>query len=126
MVKIHSTCKKGKKKRSTDKELKTDQKSLLGLKVEPLTDALRKKYQYGTDAKGVVVTDVAARSPAANKDIKVGHLIIEAAQAPVRSAKDIARAIASSRKSGRRAVLLRVEDGAGKLRFVALTLPGKQ
>lgn len=117
---------KGKKKRSSDKELKTDQKSLLGLKVEPLTDALRKKYQYGADAKGVVVTDVATPSPAARKDIKVGQLIIEAAQEPVRNAKDIARAIATSRKSGRRAVLLRVEDGAGKLRFVALPLPAKQ
>ncbi|MGI9476918.1 MAG: Do family serine endopeptidase [Hyphomicrobiaceae bacterium] len=117
---------KGKKKRSTDKELKTDQKSLLGLKVEPLTDALRKKFQYGADAKGVVVTDVSARSPAANKGIKVGQLIIEAAQEPVRNARDIARAIATSRKSGRRAVLLRVEDGGGKLRFVALPLPGTQ
>ncbi len=72
------------------------------------------------------MTDVATPSPAARKDIKVGQLIIEAAQEPVRNAKDIARAIASSRKSGRRAVLLRVEDGAGKLRFVALPLPAKQ
>lgn len=117
---------KGKKKRSSDDNLKTDQKSLLGLKVEPLTDALRKKYKYGADAKGVVVTDVATPSPAASKEIKVGQLIIEAAQEPVKNAKDIARAIAASRKSGRRAVLLRVEDGAGKLRFVALPLPGTQ
>ena len=115
---------KGKQRKSQD--LKTDQKSLLGLKVEPLNDALRKKYQYGADAKGVVVTDVASPSPAASKDIKVGQLIIEAAQEPVREAKDIARAIATSRKSGRRAVLLRIEDGAGKLRFVAIPLRGTQ
>jgi serine protease Do len=106
--------------------LETDQKSLLGLKVEPLTEALRKEYKYGPKAKGVIVTDVDQPSPAASKEIKVGQLIIEAAQKPVRSAADIARAIADSRKSGRRAVLLRVENATGKLRFVAVPLPGTQ
>ena len=115
---------KAKTKKPETQDLKVDQKSLLGLKVEPLSDALRKKYKFGAEAKGVVVTDVAVRSAAAGKDIKVGQLIIEAAQEPVREAKDIARAIASSRKSGRRAVLLRIEDGNGKLRFVAVPLPG--
>ncbi|MFT5506956.1 MAG: serine protease Do [Hyphomicrobiaceae bacterium] len=117
---------KGKKSKSSDSGLKTDQKSLLGLKVEPLTDALRKKYKYGADAKGLVITDVATPSPASTKGVKIGQLIIEAAQEPVREAKDIARAIAASRKSGRRAVLLRIEDDAGKLRFVAVPLPGTQ
>ncbi|MCL4167388.1 UNVERIFIED_CONTAM: hypothetical protein GTU68_059447, partial [Idotea baltica] len=104
---------KGKQRTSNDSSLKTDQKSLLGLKVEPLTDALR-----------LLVTDVATPSPASTKGIRIGQLIIEAAQEPVREAKDIARAIAASRKSGRRAVLLRIEDDAGKLRFVAVPLPG--
>ena len=89
-----------------------------------MSPALRKSYGYGDKASGVVVTDVAANSPAALKEVKVGQLIIEAAQKPVRQATDIAAAIASSLKSGRRAVLLRVEDNAGKLRFVAIPLPG--
>ena len=121
---LDENTKDKKPKSSSKEELKTDQKSLLGLKVEPITDALRKKYQYGADAKGLVVTDVAAGSPAASKEIKVGQLIIEAAQKPASEAKDIARAILSSRKSGRRAVLLRIEDATGKLRFVAVPLPG--
>lgn len=103
--------------------LKTDQKSLLGLKVEPLTGELRKKFQYGPKAEGVVVTDVSINSPAAANGVKVGELIIEADQKPARSAADIAKAIDSSRKSGRRALLLRVEDASGKLRFVAIPLP---
>jgi len=113
---------KSKKSKEDAKNLKTDQKSLLGLKVEPLSDVLRKKYNYGPKTKGVVVVDVAPNSPAASKDIKTGQLIIEAAQTPVSEALDIARAIRASRKSGRRAVLLRVEDNAGKLRFVAVPL----
>jgi serine protease Do len=104
------------------KNLQTDQKSLLGLKVQPLSEELRKKYSHGPKAKGLVVVGVAPNSPAASKEIKVGQLIIEAAQKPVSEAVDIARAILTSRKSGRRAVLLRVEDSAGKLRFVAVPL----
>jgi len=103
-------------------DLKTDQKSLLGLKVEPLTDKLRTTYKYGAKARGLVITAVAPGSPAAAKELKVGQLIIEAAQKPARKAVDIARAIAASRKSGLRAVLLRVENEAGGLRFVALSL----
>lgn len=113
-------------RKSSDSGLKTDQKSLLGLKVEPLTDALRKKYKYKAGAKGLLVTNVANPSPAASKGIKIGHLIIEAAQEPVTEPLDIARAIAASRKAGRRAVLLRIENEKGKLRFVAVPLPGTQ
>jgi serine protease Do len=103
--------------------LEVDQKSLLGLKVAPLDDALRRQYGFGEKARGVVVTDVADASPAATKDIKAGNLIIEAARKPVTSAKDIASAIQATRKSGRRALLLRVETSAGDLRFVAVPLP---
>jgi serine protease Do len=115
-------------KETTEKteELKTDQESLLGLKVEPLTDDLRKKHKFDSKAEGVVIVDVAADSPAAKKDIEVGQLIFEAAQKPVRSATDIAKAIASSRKTGRRSVLLRIDSGGGNLRFVAVPLPEAQ
>jgi serine protease Do len=104
-------------------ELATDQKSLLGLKVAPLDDELRRKYGYGAKARGVVVTDVADGSPAASKEIKAGSLIIEAARKPVRSAADVASAIQAAQKSGRRALLLRVETSNGDLRFVAVALP---
>jgi len=117
---------KAAKKADDKSDLKTDQESLLGLQVEPLTDGLRQKFQLGADTKGVVVTDVAANSPAAGKEIKVGDVIVEAAQKPVKEAEDIARAIAETRKTSRRALLIRVEDSAGKLRFVALPLPAAQ
>ena len=89
----------------------------------PLDDELRRKYGYGAKARGVVVTDVADGSPAASKEIKAGSLIIEAARKPVRSAADIASAIQAAQKSGRRALLLRVETSNGDLRFVAVALP---
>ena len=68
------------------------------------------------------MTDVADDSPAAQKEIKAGSLIIEAARKPVSSAEDIASAIQVTQKSGRRALLLRVETSSGELRFVAVPL----
>ena len=71
-------------------------------------------------AKGVVVTEAAPTSPAGRKGIKAGDVIVEAAQEPVEAVADVAKGIAKVRKEGRRAVLLRVEDRKGQMRFVAV------
>ena len=70
--------------------------------------------------KGVVVLEIDPQSPAAQKSIKVGDVIVEAAQDQVSTPDDVARSIEKVKKSGRKAVLLRVEDGKGDLRFVAV------
>lgn len=94
--------------------------ALLGLKLAPISDELRAKYAIGDMLKGVVITEIDPASPAAQKQIKVGDVIVEAAQEAVASGDDIAKAIEKVKKAGRKAVLLRVEDGKGDLRFVAL------
>lgn len=97
--------------------------AVLGMNLAPLDDDLRKKH--GIDAKvakGVVVTDVPADSAAGRKGIKAGDVIVEAAQDPVASAEDVATGIEKVRKAGRRAILLRVEDTKGQMRFVAVPL----
>ena len=106
-----------------EESLPLDQKSLLGLQVAPIDDALRRQYGFSEKARGVVVTNVEDGSPAASKEIKAGSLIIEAARKPVTAAADIASAIQAARKAGRRALLLRVETSGGDLRFVAVPLP---
>jgi serine protease Do len=94
--------------------------ALIGLKVAVLTDELRAKYGLDAKMKGVVVVEIDPQSAAAQKSIKVGDVIVEAAQDPVTSPEDIARSIEKVKKAGRKAVLLRVEDGKGDLRFVAV------
>ena len=93
---------------------------MLGLKLSAMSDALRAKYALDAKLKGVVVTEIDPQSPAAQKNIKVGDVIVEAGQDTVSSPDDIARGIEKVRKAGRKAVLLRVEDNKGDLRFVAL------
>jgi len=90
--------------------------------ASPLDDALRAKYKIDAKTAGVVVVDVDPASAAAGKGVHAGDVIVEVAQDPVTSPTDVAASIERVRKSGRRAVLLRVEDGHGDLRFVAVPL----
>ncbi|HVJ78484.1 MAG TPA: Do family serine endopeptidase [Hyphomicrobium sp.] len=95
---------------------------LMGLKLSALTDDLRRKYGFDDKVKGVVVEAVDADSPAGKKGIKAGDVIVEAGQEAVSQPGDVAAGIEKVKKSGRKAVLLRVEDGKGDLRFVAVPI----
>ena len=95
---------------------------LIGMRLEPVTDDLRKTYGLDQKVKGVVVTSVEPQSQAAQKGIKAGDVIVEASQDPVASAEDVAKSIEKVRKAGRKAVLLRVEGAKGDMRFVAIPI----
>ena len=94
--------------------------SLIGLVLAPLNDELREKHGIGKDVKGVIVLEVDPASPSAEKGVKVGDVIVEVAQEAVSSPDDIAKSVDKVKKAGRKAVLLRLEDGKGDLRFVAV------
>ena len=93
---------------------------VIGLILAPLTDDLRTKHGIGKDVKGVIILEVDPGSAAAEKGVKVGDVIVEAAQDAVTSLDDITKSIDKVKKSGRKAVLLRLEDGKGSTRFVAM------
>jgi len=94
--------------------------SLIGLVLAPLNDELRTKHNIGKDMKGVIVLEVDPASPAAERGVKVGDVIVEVAQEAVASLDDISKSVDKVKKAGRKAVLLRLEDGKGALRFVAV------
>jgi serine protease Do len=94
--------------------------ALIGLVLAPLDDALRTKHGIGKDVKGVIVVEIDKASPAAEKGVRVGDVIVEVAQEAVSSVDDIAKNVERIKKAGRKAVLLRLEDGKGDLRFVAV------
>ena len=90
----------------------------LGLSITEATPDLKDKFKLD-DSANVVVLDVAKGSPAADKDLHPGDVILEVAQEEVKSAQDVAHKIDDAKKAGRKSVLLLV-DHAGDLRFVAL------
>jgi serine protease Do len=96
--------------------------AIIGLTLSPLNDDLRKKYKLDGKITGVVVEAVDPQSAAAGKGVKPGDVIVEAAQDPVSDPEDVAKSIDKVKKSGRKAVLLRIEDAKGDLRFVAVPL----
>ncbi len=98
---------------------------IIGLKLADLTDDARRKYNIDQKVTGVLVEDVDPQSPAAQKGIKPGDVIVEAGQDPVSKPEDVVKSVDKVKKSGRKAVLLRVEDGKGDLRFVAVPLEGE-
>jgi serine protease Do len=96
--------------------------NLIGLGLAPIDDELRKKHGLDAKAKGVVVTEVDPQSPAAKRGVKVGDVIVEAGQDPVASVADVEAGIEKVRKSGRKAVLLRIESAKGEMRFLAVPI----
>jgi len=93
----------------------------LGLTLSNITPELKEKFSLADDAKGVVVVDVAKDSPAADKGLKAGDVIMEAAQEEVKNPSQISAKIADEKKSGRKSILLLIER-QGDLRFVALRI----
>ena len=97
--------------------------SILGMTIAALDDDARKKYSIDGKINGLIVQDVDAASSAAQKGIKEGDVLVEAGQDQLAKPDDLAKSVDKVRQSGRKAVLLRVEDGKGDLRFVAVPLP---
>jgi len=93
----------------------------LGLTLSNITPELKEKFSLADDAKGVVVVDVVKDSPAAEKGLKAGDVIMEAAQEEIKSATQVAGKIDDAKRSGRKSILLLVER-QGDLRFIALRL----
>jgi serine protease Do len=84
----------------------------LGLSLAPASSVSGAK-------EGVVVTEVDPDGVAAQKGLKSGDIILEAAGRPVSRPAEISSALDAAKKDGRKAVLLRVKSG-DQTRFVAL------
>ena len=99
---------------------KTDDRRLMGLTVAPLSEALRKQYGLKDTVKGIVITAVEADSDAARRDLKPGDVIVEAQDEAVTTPAELVERIDKVRKSGRKQILLRIENAKGEIRSVAV------
>lgn len=93
----------------------------LGLKVAALDPGIRERFKLDEKAKGVVVTEVDATGPAAEKGLQPGDRIIQVSQSDVTGPEDVSRKVDEAKAQGRKSVLLRVESAQG-LRFVAIRI----
>jgi serine protease Do len=95
----------------------------LGLKLSPITPDAKDTFQLNADQKGVVITDVAPDSPAAERGLKPGDVIVEVQQEPVASPGDVQTRVDGVRKQSRKSVLMLIQSQDG-LRWVPLSLGG--
>jgi serine protease Do len=101
---------------------KTVVKKTLGIELANMSDDLRRRYKIKDTVKGVVITGIDASSPAADKRLSPGDVIVEIAQEAVASTDDLQAKVDKLKKDGRKSALLLVAGADGELRFVALSL----
>ena len=103
-----------------DEEGEVSTASVLGMTLAALDDELRERFGISADVSGVVITEVADGSAAAEKGIAAGEVIAEIAQESVSTPGDVLDRIEALKDQGRRNVLLMISSATGELRFETL------
>ena len=96
--------------------------SVLGMTVSELNDDARARFGIAPDIGGVVITDVAKDSAAAERGIQAGDVITEIAQESVATPKDVMDRIGALKEQGRKNALLMLASKTGELRFVTIRM----
>ncbi|MGQ9365158.1 DegQ family serine endoprotease [Azospirillum sp. ST 5-10] len=97
---------------------------VLGLRLAPMTPDLRDTFAIAPEVDGVVVTEVAPDSPAAERGIEAGDVIVEAGQERVIRPEDVRAHVDEARAGDQRTVLVQVNRG-GEAHFVPLPVDGR-
>jgi serine protease Do len=108
--------------KDTPPEAKPVAKSSLGLGLSGITDDLKKRYKIKDGAKGVLVVSVERDSPAAERGIQPGDIIVEVGQEAVSNPADVQKRLEALKKDGKKSTLLLVTR-AEEQRFVPVAIP---
>jgi serine protease Do len=104
------------------KSATADATKVLGMTLGEMNDEARSKFGIAEDVEGVVVTEVADGSAAAEKGIEAGNTIVEVAQESVKTPKDVVDHIATLKKQNRKNALLMLAAKTGELSFVTVRI----
>lgn len=91
----------------------------VGLALKELDPDTARQIGVDGETKGVVVVEVKPGSPASEKGIRTGDVIVKANGRDVRKPQDVAQAIDNARKDGKSSVLALIKRGEAQ-RFIAL------
>ncbi len=92
-----------------------DGQARLGLNLAPAAEV-------GLSDQGVAVVEVDPDGPAAAKGIEQGDVILDVGGKSVARPAEVAAQIRAAESAGRKAVLMRIKNGKGVTRFVAVSL----
>jgi serine protease Do len=93
----------------------------LGLRVTGITGETRERFRLRPEQRGVVVTEVSPNTPAAEREIRPGDVIVEVQQERVNTPQELQERLERLRRQGRATALFLIEGPQGQ-RFVPLRL----
>jgi len=96
--------------------------TVLGMTIAELDDDARTNFGISADVSGVVITEVAKDSAAAERGIVAGEVITEIAQESVSSPQQVLDRINALKEQGRKNALLMLASKTGELRFVTIRM----
>jgi serine protease Do len=97
----------------------------LGLRVAPITPELRERFSLRPESRGVVITEVSPGTPAAERELRPGDVIVEVQQERVTSPQEVQERLERLRRQNRATALLLIESAQGQ-RWVPLRLNAPQ
>ena len=97
-------------------------KKALGLDLSPITDEAKRRFSIKDNVKGVLVSRVDPNSPAADKRIQAGDIIVEVQQEAVTTPDAVTKRVDALKKEGKKSALFLIANAQGDVRFVALSL----
>jgi len=99
----------------------TTAQGALGMTFSGLTNETRQKYTINDSvSSGVVISDVAPNSAAAEKRLQPGEVLVEINQEPVNEPAAAAERFKTLKGTGKKTALLLVANAQGEVRFVAV------
>ncbi|PHZ85061.1 serine protease [Paremcibacter congregatus] len=102
-----------------DQEQDVKSEEVLGMTLENLTEKSRKALRLEDDVEGVLVASVKRNSPAGEKGLRRGDVILSVTQEDVKTIDQVTKRVAELRKKGRKSVLLKIIR-RGNTAFVAV------
>jgi serine protease Do len=97
-----------------------DAAQAFGLKLDVITEELRREFSIDESVEGVLVAEVKDGSEAEEKGVKKGEVILQVSQWEVHAPEDVIARIEELKKTGRRTVMLLLSGEGNKLRHVSL------
>ena len=93
----------------------------MGLRLAPLSQAMRQRFDIDRNVKGVVVVEADPNSNAVDQGVQPGDIIVQINNHAVSQPKEVTAQVEQARKQGRKAVALLINRG-GQEQFVAVPL----
>ena len=100
----------------------TKTEMVLGMGIGDLDEDARKTFSIVDSVKGVVITEVAPDSAAAERGIVPGDVIVEIGQEAVTTAEEVKTRVAKLKSEDRRNALMMIANRTGALRYITVRI----